>query len=161
MVRPVTPADASDIAAIYNHYVENTDATFENDHVTAREMQHRIESHPASLPWLVSEVVGTVTGYAYAGPWHKRSAYRHTVETTIYVDPGHLRRRVGTHLYGALLAELGGRDLRCAIGVIALPNAASVALHEHLGFAKVGHLEAVGFKFKRWIDVGHWQLMLR
>lgn len=161
MVRPVTPADARDIAAIYNHYIENTIVTFENDHVTMREMQHRIESHPPGLPWLVSELVGTVTAYAYAAPWHKRAAYRHSVETTVYVDPGQLRRGVGTRLYRALLDELRLLDLQCAIGVIALPNAASVALHENLGFAKVGHLKDVGFKFDRWIDVGYWQAALR
>lgn len=161
MVRSVTPSDARDIAAIYNHYIENTDVTFETEPVSPREMQHRIESHPPHLPWLVSEVVGTVTGFAYAAPWHKRAAYRHTVETTIYVDPGQLRRGIGTRLYGALLDELGRRDLHCAIGGIALPNAASVTLHENLGFAKVGHLKAVGFKFGRWIDVGYWELMLK
>lgn len=160
MIRPVTPDDASDIAAIYNHYIENTDATFEDDLVTAREMRRRIETHSPEYPWLVSEMVGTVTGYAYAARWHKRSAYRFSVETTVYVDPGQLRRGVGSRLYRALLDELRQREVRCAIAVIALPNAGSVALHERLGFAKVGELEAVGYKFERWVDVGHWQLML-
>lgn len=101
-----------------------------------------------------------MAGYAYAAPWHERSAYRYSVETTVYVDPGQLRRGVGSRLYQSLLDELRRRDLRSALAVIALPNAASVALHERLGFARVGHLEAVGYKFERWVDVGFWQLLL-
>lgn len=159
MIRSVTVEDARDIAAIYNHYIENTTATFEDDQVTLREMQHRIESHPKGFPWLVSEMVGTVTGYAYAAPWHKRSAYRYSVETTVYVDPGQLRRGVGLRLYGALIDELKRRQVHSAVAVIALPNKASVRLHERLGFKKAGRLDAIGYKFDHWVDVGYWQLM--
>jgi phosphinothricin acetyltransferase len=160
MIREAVADDANEIAAIYNHYVEHTIVTFEEDHVTAREVQRRMQLSAGRHPWLVAEVVGTVMGYAYAAPWHPRSAYRHSVETTVYVDPGQLRRGIGTNLYGALLDELKGGDLRCALACIALPNAASVALHENFGFDKVGHMAAVGHKFDRWVDVGYWQLQL-
>jgi len=160
MIRAATAEDAGEISAIYNHYVEHTVVTFEEDHITATEMRRRLGASAGRHPWFVAEVVGTLTGYAYAAPWHPRAAYRHAVETTVYVDPGHLRRGVGKALYGALLDELRRADFRCAVAVIALPNAASVALHEKMGFTKAGHLKSIGYKFERWIDVGHWQLLL-
>ena len=98
-----------------------------------------------------------VVGYAYAGRWHDRSAYRYSVETTIYLDADHLGKSIGSGLYAALLQQLKERGMHVAIGGIALPNPGSVALHEKLGFRKVAHYGEVGFKFNRWIDVGYWQ----
>jgi len=161
MLRAATIADAAGIAAIYNHYVLATIITFEEEAVTEAEMAQRLrEVQQAGLPWLVWEESGRVVGYAYAGKWKARSAYRHTVESSLYLDKDWVGRGIGTELYVALLAELRTRKIHSVIGGIALPNAASVAISEKLGFRKIGHFEQVGWKFNRWIDVGYWELIL-
>lgn len=161
MIRPASVADADAIASIYNHYVRETVVTFEEEPVSAADMAGRIaEVAATSLPWLVAEQAGSVVGYARATKWRPRSAYRYSVETTIYLAPAHLGNGIGTQLYRELLEQLKHRGLHLAIGGVALPNAASVALHEKLGFRKVAHFGEVGFKFGRWIDVAYWQLPL-
>lgn len=160
MIRRVLAEDAAAIAAIYNHHVVNTIVTFEETPVDGAAMRDRIADIDASHAWLVAEAGGVVAGYAYASAWRARSAYRRSVETTVYVANDALGRGLGTELYGALLAELARRGFHCAMGGIALPNAGSVALHERMGFAKVAHFREVGWKFGRWIDVGYWQRML-
>lgn len=159
LIRAAAAGDSAAIAAIYNHYVAKTVITFEEEPVAAREMARRIEdAGSASLPWLVAEREGQVVGYAYATPWRARSAYRFSVEVTVYVDPECPRLGIGRRLYEALLPTLKTRGIHAAFGVIALPNDASVALHERFGFEKVAHLREVGYKFDRWIDVGYWEL---
>lgn len=160
MIRAATPDDAAGIASIYNHYIEHTVITFEEEPVTAADMLERIESGLAAYPWLVAEHDGKVAGYAYATRWKPRSAYRNTVETSVYISPAHYRLGLGEALYRALFEHLCERGFHCALGGIALPNDASVALHEKLGFRKVGELEEVGWKFDRWVNVGYWQLQL-
>jgi len=160
MIRAATTADAAAICAIYNHYVLSTTITFEEVAVPPAEMESRIGETLPSLPWLVWEQDGGMRGYAYASKWKGRCAYRHSAEVTVYLDPESTGRRIGTQLYTALLADLRERKFHTAIGGIAQPNAASVALHERLGFRKVAHFEQVGWKFGRWIDVGYWQLLL-
>ena len=161
VVRAAVVGDASGIAEIYNHYVATTVITFEEAPVSAPEMARRIaEAGSASLPWIVAERDGKIAGYAYASPWKARSAYRFSVEVPVYVPPGGPRAGIGRQLYEELLSGLRAQGIHAAFGVIALPNEASVALHERFGFAKVAHLTEVGFKFDRWIDVGYWQLML-
>lgn len=160
MLRAATSNDAGAIAAIYNHYVATSSITFEESPVPVDDMARRIEEVGASLPWYVAEENGALLGYAYATPWRARSAYRYSVESTVYVSPAHARRGVGTQLYGALLAELRARGLRVVLGGIAQPNVASVTLHERLGFEKVAHFKQVGQKFGQWIDVGYWELLL-
>ena len=160
-VRAVTPADAGAVATIYNHYVLQTVVTFEEEPVTADEMSRRVdEVKAASLPWFVAERAGAIAGYAYASRWRARSAYRYSSEVTVYLAPEHGRRGIGSALYVELLFALRGCGLHAAIGGIALPNDASVGLHEKFGFKKVAHFEQTGFKFNRWIDVGYWQLLL-
>lgn len=165
MIRPCRPSDAAAICAIYNPYVLESIITFEEEPVTEAEMAQRIREIGGRLPWLaweekVGEEEAVVAGYAYATPWKSRSAYGRSVETTVYVSPDFARRGIGASLYGTLLGELRALGLHCALGGISLPNPASIALHEKLGFRKVGHLEEVGWKFGRWIDVGYWQLIL-
>lgn len=160
MIRPGGPRDAAPIAAIYNHYVENTTITFEEETVAAAAMAERIAQITRTHPWLVDEENGEVRGYAYASPWRPRASYRYSTESTIYLAHTCTGRGIGTAIYRALLARLAETDLHCVVGVIALPNPVSVALHEKLGFRKVGHLEQIGRKFDTWIDVGHWQLLL-
>ena len=155
-----TSADAEAVCAIYNHYVTDTIVTFEEQPVTPAEMQARIVAVLEKFPWLVSEHDGAITGYAYASPWKTRIGYRFTAETSIYLAPAHAGRGLGTALYANLLVNLRARNVHCVIGGAALPNPASVALHEKLGFAKVAHFRENGFKFGRWIDVAYWQRLL-
>ena len=161
VIRSAGAGDSGAIAAIYNHYVATTVITFEEEPVSAAEMARRMaEVGSLSLPWMVAEREGNLVGYAYASPWRARSAYRFSVEVTVYLDPGCPRLGIGSRLYQALLPELKTRGIHAALGVIALPNEASVAIHEKFGFAKVAHLREVGLKFGRWVDVGYWQLLL-
>jgi phosphinothricin acetyltransferase len=160
VIRPATPQDAEAIAALYGHYVDNTVVTFEEEPVTGAEIARRIEHVTRTHPWFAYEKQGALVGYAYAAPWHLRCAYRLSVETTIYLDVNHLGQGIGSQLYGGLIAELKQRKFHCAIGGIALPNDASVALHEKLGFRKAGEFKEVGYKLGRWIDVGYWELFL-
>ena len=157
-IRSATPADAAAIAALYNWYIANTVITFEVDPVPAAEMARRIESVLEAHDWLVLERGGELLGYAYTGRYHARAAYRFAGESTIYLRHGVGGQGLGTTLYGELLRRTFARGLRTVIGGIALPNEASVRLHEKLGFVKVSHLARIGYKFERWIDVGHWQL---
>jgi phosphinothricin acetyltransferase len=160
MIRPATIADAAAIAAIYNHYVTTTTISFEEQAVTVEEMARRIGEVKARLPWYVLERDGAVLAYAYATPWRVRSAYRFSVESSVYVAPDQARQGLGTQLYRTLLDDLRARGLQVVIGGIAQPNPASVALHEALGFSKVAHFSRVGCKFGRWVDVGYWELQL-
>ncbi len=160
-MRDAGHADAAAIAEIYNHHVLNTIVTFEEVPVASDEMRGRVEElREQNLPWLVAERGGEVVGYAYGGKWHRRAAYRHSCEVTVYVGAEHVRTGVGVALYGELLPRLKSLGMRTALGGIALPNEGSVALHERFGFAKAAHYSQVGFKLGRWIDVGYWQLML-
>jgi L-amino acid N-acyltransferase YncA len=159
-IRPATVDDAAAICAVYNPYVAATTITFEEVSVPVDEMARRIHDVTRAHPWLVATSDGAVAGYAYAGPWRTRSAYRHAVESTVYVAQDQAGRRIGMQLYRALLDALRAGGFHCVMGGIALPNAASVALHESLGFAKVAHFREVGCKLGRRIDVGYWQLML-
>jgi phosphinothricin acetyltransferase len=157
-IREAAASDAAVVADIYNHYVTATVVTFEEEPVPVAETARRIqEVRSESLPWLVAEADGRVVGYAYARPWHVRSAYRFSAEITVYLAASHARRGIGSALYGELLPILQTRRIHAVIGGIALPNEASVALHEKFGLHKVAHFEEVGFKFDRWIDVGYWQ----
>jgi len=160
-IRPATDADADAIARIYNHYIEHTTITFEEVPVASAEIARRIRDvQSASLPWLVSERDGAVVGYAYAGKWHARSAYRFSVEVTVYVDAAHPRSGIGTRLYAEMFPLLQARGMHALMAGIALPNEPSIAMHERFGFSKAAHFKEVGFKLGRWIDVGYWQRML-
>lgn len=160
-IRSASRADAQAIADIYNPYVATTCITFETESVTAEDMATRIaETVDAGLPWLVAEGPAGVVGYAYASKWKGRCAYRFSVESTVYLSPDHTGSGIGRTLYAALLDQLRDASLHAVIGGIALPNAASIALHERLGFEQVACFREVGFKQGRWIDVGYWQLIL-
>jgi len=160
MIRAARTNDAPAIAEIYNHYVRHTVVTFEEVPVAVKEMAQRILDVSERLPWLVWEDDGAVVGWAYATAWKPRSAYRFSVETTVYVAASHQRRGVGDALYSKLIEDLRERKLHSAVGGIALPNEGSIALHEKLGFKKVAHFAEVGRKLDRWVDVGYWQLIL-
>lgn len=157
MIRLAKQSDAQQISDIYNDYVLNTTITYEEEPVSFQEMAERIRKISASYPFVVFEKQGAVVGYAYASKWKERSAYRFTVETTVYLKRDEKGQGLGTSLYKYLLDELRKMDVHSAVGVLDLPNDASVALHEKLGFEKVGHLAKVGYKFNQWLDIGIWQ----
>ncbi len=161
MIRPVKRQDAQALADIYNHYVKNTVITFEEDCINNNEMIKRIEKITnLDLPWLVIEENDVLLGYAYATPWKARSAYRFSVEATVYLTPKEQGKGLGTDLYQALISELKQKSIHSVLGGITLPNPASVALHEKLGMTKVAHFHQVGRKFDQWLDTGYWQLTL-
>lgn len=160
-IRDASVADAESVAAIYNHFVLTTSISFEEAAVAPAEMAQRIaDVQAAALPWLIAEQDGVVAGYAYATKWRARHAYRFSVESTVYLAPALGGKGLGTALYGALIERLRAAGFHMVIGGIALPNPASIALHEKLGFEKVAQFSEVGFKFDRWTDVGYWELKL-
>jgi L-amino acid N-acyltransferase YncA len=159
-LRPVIESDARALCAIYNPYVLETVISFEQTPVAEAEMAQRIRDYTALYPWLVAEVDAQVVAYAYATRWRTRAAYDQTLESTIYVDQARTGRGIAKPLYQALLQALRARKVHAVVGCIALPNAASVALHERCGFVKVAHFPQVGRKFERWVDVGFWQATL-
>lgn len=159
-IRRATPADAEAFCDIYNEHVLGTIVTFETEPVSHEEMAGRIEEKLVQHDWLTLEDDGVILGYAYYGTFRTRAAYRHSVESTIYLAPGAFGRGLGTQLYRALLTSAQERGYRELIGGVALPNPASVALHEKLGFVRIGVFPRVGHKFGRYIDVGFWQCSL-
>lgn len=159
-IRDCTAADVPRVCDIYNHYIRETVVTFEETPLPVAEMARRVAEVQKRFPWLVIESEGTVLGYAYASLWKTRSAYRHAIESTIYLAADAVGRGLGKTLYGTLLDRLPQCDVHRVLGCIALPNEPSVALHEKLGFTKIGIFDEVGLKFGRWVDVGYWELRL-
>ena len=158
IVRAARPEDSAAIARIYSHYVLTTTISFEEAAVSEADMSARVRDvQSQGLPWLVAEDAGVVVGFAYASKWKVRSAYRFSVESSVYIAPDRKGGGVGSKLYAALLAELAGLELHTVIGGIALPNDASIRLHEKFGFVKTAHFSEVGFKFGKWVDVAYWQ----
>jgi L-amino acid N-acyltransferase YncA len=156
-IRPASTADAAACAAVYAPYVADTAISFEIDPPTAAEMAGRIERATA---WLVLVDGGRVTGYAYAAPYATRPAYRWSVETSIYLEPGPRRTGAGRALYSALLDALAARGYRRAVAGLTLPNPASAGLHRALGFTEVGVFRQIGHKLGAWHDVARWQKTL-
>ena len=159
MIRSATIEDAAQLCDIYNHYILQTVITFEGQPVTVEEMAQRVQDTLQNLPWLVWEEGHCLLGFCYASRWKGRCAYRYSAESTIYLRPDAAGKRLGSRLYAALLEELKQRRFHTVIGGIALPNPASVALHERFGFKRVAQFKQVGHKFGQWIDVGYWQLL--
>lgn len=156
--RAVESDDAAAIANIYNYYVENSHISFETTAVSATEMANRIGAIvELGLPWFVAESAHEILGYAYASQWKSRRAYAGTLEVTVYVAHSHSGRGIGAALYNELFASLQSSDCHTAIGTIALPNDASVGLHEAFGMQRVGEFKEAGYKKGKWIDVGFWQ----
>jgi phosphinothricin acetyltransferase len=165
MLRDAIPMqDAARLAEIYNFYVETDTATFEVETIGEAAMASRVAAvQAADLPYLVATDSLGVAGFAYAAPFHERAAYVHALTCSVYVDRAARGQGLGKALYRELLQRVGAisegphAPIRTLVALIALPNEASVALHESLGFAHVGTLAEVGFKFGRWIDVGYYQ----
>jgi phosphinothricin acetyltransferase len=160
-IRIASGGDAARVADIYAPNVTDGVISFEAEPPTPAQMRERITSTLAQTPWLVCESDSSLLGYAYASSHSERAAYRWSLNVSVYVAAGCRRQGVGRALYAALfaLARLGG--YYAAHAGVTLPNAASVGLHESLGFVPVGVYRAVGFKSGAWHDVGWWQLELR
>jgi L-amino acid N-acyltransferase YncA len=153
-VRNANQNDIEAIAAIYSHHVRFGLASFEEEAPPAEEMARRFQDiRTQKLPYLTAESEGTVLGYAYAALYRTRSAYRYTLEDSVYLHPGATGCGIGTALLSALIARCEDRSYRRMIAVIGdSANLASMRLHERLGFTHAGLLPAVGFKFGRWVD---------
>lgn len=159
-IRLATTGDADVIAAIYKPVVEDTPISFETIAPDRDEMASRIAETMTMYPWLVCERDGRVAGYAYASRHRVRAAYQWSVDTSVYIDETDRRSGVGRGLYVSLFGILAAQGYFNAFAGIALPNAGSVALHEAMGFEKLGVYRRVGFKLGEWRDVGWWQLTL-
>jgi L-amino acid N-acyltransferase YncA len=154
VLRASQETDVSAVAAIYAHYVRHSTASFETEPPNDAEIANRrARILQFGLPWLVAEVDGAIAGYAYAGPYRPRAAYRFTVENSIYVDPACAGRGIGSALMARLLEDCEAWGARQMIAVIGgSDNYASIKLHQKFGFRHTGTLQAAGFKFGRWVD---------
>jgi L-amino acid N-acyltransferase YncA len=154
VVRAATEADLGEITRIYGQYVLHSCSTFELEPPSREEMaRRRAEVVSLGLPYLSAELDGKLVGFAYAGAYRPRGAYRYTVEDSIYVEAGHLGQGRGHALLASVIAHCEQGEWRQMIAVIGdSGNAASIGLHRRLGFRPVGTLTAVGFKFGRWVD---------
>lgn len=159
-IRVARESDADGVAAIYAPIVRDTAISFEVEPPAPREMARRIATTLATHPWLVAERDGQVIGYAYASRHRDRAAYGWSVDVSAYIDERARRSGVGRALYERLTAILKRQGFHAAFAGIALPNDASVGLHEAVGFRPVGIYKEVGFKHGRWRDVGWWRLGL-
>lgn len=160
-IRLALPADAAAIREIYAPIVRDTHISFEYAVPDTTEIAARILNTLRQYPWLVCGIEGRLAGYAYASAFRAREAYQWTAETTVYVHADFRRRGLARALYRSLLALLMAQGYLNAIGVISLPNEASVRAHEKLGFRKIGIIERAGFKAGSWHDTGWWQYPLR
>jgi phosphinothricin acetyltransferase len=160
-IRIANFSDAAAMLEIYAPVVRGTAASFEEVPPSLEEFRNRIQKTLRSLPWLVCEKDSSILGYAYASPYRSRPAYRWTVETSAYVSPGFQRCGVGRALYTTLLELLRVLGCRSAVAVIAVPNAASTAMHHAVGFEEIGTLTAAGYKLGRWQDTALWQYTLQ
>ncbi|HYJ84072.1 MAG TPA: GNAT family N-acetyltransferase [Allosphingosinicella sp.] len=159
-LRAATPDDAAALVDIYAPFVRESAVSFETEPPGEAAMRARIEAGGGLYPWLVAEEGGTILGYAYAARFRDRPAYRFAVETSVYLRSGAGGRGLGQRLYEPLLATLEAQGFTQAIAAITLPNPASAALHEKMGFRRAGTYEQVGFKRGEWRSVGLWQRAL-
>ncbi|NML95545.1 arsinothricin resistance N-acetyltransferase ArsN1 family B [Novosphingobium olei] len=159
-IRDASAADAAACAAIYRPHVEESWASFELDAPDAVEMAERITSYGTSHAWLVATQDGAVAGYAYGSAHRARAAYASSCDVAVYVAADRAGQGVGRALYAELLPRLSRHGFHAAFAGIALPNAASIALHEGAGFTPIGVYREVGWKLGAWRDVGWWQRLL-
>jgi len=156
MIREALHSDVKAISEIYNHYIVHSIITFETETISPEEIVSRMEKYKQIGPYLVYEEDGEVVGYAYVSRFRDRKAYENSIESTIYLKNGMGGKGIGSKLYSKLLAR-ASLNYHVIVAGIALPNEASVRLHEKCGFKKIGHFSEVGRKFDTWIDVGFWQ----
>lgn len=152
-IRNAQVEDAANLVAIYAPYVEKTAITFETQVPAVEDFANRIEKTLKKFPYLVAVEEGQIVGYAYASTYYARAAYDWTVEMSVYVQKEARGKGIGTLLYNALEKELTARGFKNFLACIALPNPASIALHEKRGYQQVAHFKKVGYKFGTWHDI--------
>ncbi|HFU4189877.1 TPA: N-acetyltransferase family protein [Streptococcus suis] len=152
-IRSARLEDAADLVAIYAPYVEKTAITFETQVPTASEFASRIEKTLGKFPYLVAVEEGKLLGYAYASTYYARAAYDWTVELSVYIQQEARGKGIGSILYDALEEDLTARGFKNFLACIALPNPASISLHEKRGYEQVAHFKKVGYKFGSWHDI--------
>ncbi len=160
VIRDATDQDLAAVKVIYDHQVETGIATFDTEPPPLEQWADKLASTRPGDHLLVAEQDGRVAGYAYSSTYRPRPAYDRTREVSVYLAPESVGQGIGRELYDALLARLRADGMHVALGVIALPNDASEALHRSFGFERVGVLPEVGLKFDRWIDTAFWALRL-
>lgn len=153
LIRPATLADAPGILEVYAPYIKDTVITFETEIPTVEEFTSRIEKIKENYPYLVCEINGKVIGYAYAAKHGERSAYKHSINVSIYVDMNYHHQGIGKALYSHLFESLKSYDFYTAYACITLPNDKSIGLHKAFGFHEVGTFHNVGYKMGKWLDV--------
>ncbi len=161
LIRPATDGDAAALLEIYRPFVDTTAISFEIEVPTVSDFSQRIAKAVQGWEWLVAEVSGEPVGYAYGSTHRAREAYRHSVETSVYVHEDYHRQGIARALYTQLLTKLSERGFANAYAGITLPNEASVGFHQSLGFKSIGVFPRVGRKFGCWHDVAWLHLTLR
>lgn len=157
-IRPIAAADIPAVLDIYAPVVLRTTTSFEIEVPTIADFTNRVAAIQHQAPWLVCEIDGQVTGYAYGSAHRSRAAYQCTRELTVYVHSDYRRRGVATALYTALIGLLKRQGYATALAGITLPNDASVRFHERMGFQLVGIYHRVGYKYGQFLDVGWWEM---
>lgn len=161
MIRDISLADAKQIADIYNYYIRQTIITFEEEIVSAQDIEQRIKKVTAKgYPFFVYEENGIIVGYAYLSNWRERSAYDITLETSVYLNHNSIGSGIGSVLYKELIVRAKKINIHSLIGVISLPNDESRKLHKKFNFELIGNFKESGKKFDKLIDVEFWQLIL-
>jgi phosphinothricin acetyltransferase len=159
-IRLAQEADLEQFAEIVNHYIETTAINFHDRPQSEEDWEATWQVLHERYPFIAAEKDGVLGGIAYASPWKLRGAYEWTCEVTVYVRAGHERQGIGRALSARMLETLEAQGYRAVVAVIALPNEASVALHQSLGFEHAGTLKNLGYKLGAWRDVSFWQRSL-
>ena len=159
-IRPATEADLAAINNIYNHYVQHSTCTYQEEPESLDGRRQWFRHHGEKHPVIVAEIGGQVVGWGSLSAYHARSAYRHTVENSVYVHHEYHWRGIGSLLLHELIVRARNFGHHAIIAIIDADQPASVALHAKFHFEKVGHMKQIGFKFGRWLDVVYMELIL-
>lgn len=160
MLRHFTKDDIAALLDIYNYYVTNTVATFDIKPLKLQTFEKKLNDINSKYPFLIFEEEKQILGFAYASKFRPKPAYKFTVEATVYVKHTAHGKHIGSQLYKALIHELKQTDTHTILGVLTLPNEASIKLHQKFGFEEVAHLKELGYKFGAWHNVAIYQLRL-
>ena len=160
MIRPVHINDAQELLEMYNYYVINTTVNFDIEPLSLKTFTDKLNIITADYPFIVFEENNEILGYAYGSRFRPRAAYNYVAESTVYVKHTAHGKQIGSKLYAELIKLLKETDLHTVLGVLTIPNEASIKLHEKFGFEQVANLKEVGLKFGEWQNVGIWQLKL-
>ena len=160
MIRPVHINDAQELLEIYNFYVINTAVNFDIEPLSLQTFIDKLNLIIADYPFIVYEENNEILGYAYGSRFRPRAAYNYVAESTVYVKQTAQGKQIGSKLYAELIRLLKETNLHSVLGVLTIPNEASIKLHEKFGFVQVANLKEVGLKFGEWQNIGIWQLKL-